>query len=191
MTLSLGLSTAPRSPLQSPPPLALPDLASRNKPKEGQLHLRFQLPAIPGQPPLDVLMSMGLIQEVLSLSVQRLSPMPNMLSAFLGLMNRGNRIFWLVDLGALLGVSRLAPNASEHSVVIVRAGSAALGLAVAQVQNMMWVTETQLQPASNIPHELAAPYISQVCAWDDQSCWVLDAQRILQSPLFEHLKLAG
>lgn len=178
--------------------------------KSGQLYLRFQLPVPERHQPLSAVMLMGCIQEVLSLPVQRLSPIPNMPVGILGLMNRGNRIFWLVDLGQLLGVSGLEPRVQQHSVMILRSGSAAIGLAVQRVETMQWLGEEQLQPfepstfelsplqtsqpqESSIPNLMPdlmpslIPFVRGTAVSETQTDLVLDAQAILQAPILKTL----
>lgn len=174
---------------------SLPSLSDRSKSrsgtKSGELYLRFQLPASEQQQSNPALMHMGNIQEVLSLSVQRLSPMPNMPSCVLGLMNRGNRIFWLVDLGQLLGVSRLEPSAQQHSVIILRSGSAALGLAVNQVESMQWLGEEETQAAPPSLPTALAPFVAgrSTSEVDGSSALMLDGTAILQAPVLRSLGL--
>ncbi len=174
---------------------SLPSLSDRSKnrsgTKSGERYLQFQLPASESQPSAPALIQMSDIQEVLSLSVQRLSPMPNMPSCVLGLMNRGNRIFWLVDLAQLLGISRLEPSTQQHSVIILRSGSAALGLAVNQVESMQWLGEEETQSA---PPSLPSPLTSFVAGSrtteaGEPSPLILDGVAILQAPVLRSLGL--
>lgn len=162
--------------------------------RTGQLYLQFGVPAIAPPPRQGMLMAMGAIQEVLSLPVQRLSPMPNMPAPVLGLMNRGNRIFWLVDLGLLLGISRLEPNIQQHHVLVLRSGAFALGLAVADVQSMTWKANEDLQPALSLANARFSPYVSHTTAIDGANeavAWVLKEQSILESPILDSMGISS
>lgn len=156
---------------------------SETKAGPGQLYLRVKVPAnLPG-PSQSLLIPMGCIQEVLSLPIQRLSPMPSMPAPVLGLMNRGNRIFWLVDLSLMLGLSRLEPNRQQHNVLILRAGASALGLAVSEVKPIIWIADEQLQSDFALPNLQLKPFVSHIISQEDESFWLLKEQPILQSPL--------
>lgn len=163
----------------------------------GKLYLRLKVPAIapqdaPGMPSglsQSLLLSMDSVQEVLTLPVQRLSPMPAMPAPVLGLMNRGNRIFWLVDLALLMGLSRLEPNRQQHNVLILRAGASALGLAVSEVQPMIWIADEQLQSDVVLPNGQLKAFVSHGVNQAETSFWLLKEQSILQSPLLHRLGL--
>ena len=165
-------------------PKALRDV--KNSP--GRLYLRVQVPASSGSNQ-SLLLSTDAVQEVLSLPVQRLSPMPSMPASVLGLMNRGNRIFWLVDLALLMGLSRLEPNRQQHNVLILRAGALALGVAVSQVQPMTWIADEQLQSDIPLPNSQLRSFVSHGVNQDETSFWLLKEQSILQSPLLHQLGL--
>lgn len=152
----------------------------------GRLYLRAQVPAASGSKQ-SLLLPTDCIQEVLSLPVQRLSPMPAMPAPVLGLMNRGNRIFWLVDLALLMGLSRLEPNCPQHNVLILRAGTSALGLAVSEVQPMTWVADEQLQSDVVLPNVQLRSLVSHGVNQGETSFWLLKEQGILRSPLLHPL----
>ena len=162
----------------------------------GQLYLRVKVPAM-ASPVFEegivpdssqsLLLPTDSIQEVLSLPVQRLSPMPAMPAPVLGLMNRGNRIFWLVDLALLIGLSRLEPNRSQYNVLILRSGTSALGLAVSEVQPMTWIADEQLQSDFTLPNLQLKSFVSHGVSQGETSFWVLKEQSLLQSPLLHRL----
>lgn len=163
----------------------------------GQLYLRMRVPGIAPQASektapaayQSLLISMEAVQEVLSLPVQRLSPMPGMPAPVLGLMNRGNRIFWLVDLALMLGLAPLESNLQQHNVLILRVGTFALGLAVSELQPMIWLADEQLQSDVSLLNPQLRPFVSHVVKRDETSFWLLREQSILQSPLLSPLGL--
>jgi positive phototaxis protein PixI len=153
----------------------------------------------PGQPFLRLsvapqhptVISMRQVQEVLLLPLQRLTPMPNLPSCLLGLMNRGNRVFWLIDLGQLLGLGRLEENNGQYSVAIIQTEQTLLGLAVHQVHNMLWLEPDRIQsvPSYLTPH--FANYLEGCLLQDKQVTWVLDITKVLTSPMLENLSNAA
>lgn len=152
----------------------------------GQPFLRFSVAAQHA-----ALMSMRQVQEVLMLPAQRLTAMPNMPGCLLGLMNRGNRIFWLVDLGQLLGVGRLDPTNNQYMVAIIQTEQTLLGLAVEKVHNMMWLDPDRIQPVPNYLTPHFANYVEGCLLQDRQVTWVLDIPSLLQSPVLDSLHQAA
>ncbi len=128
------------------------------------------------------LIPMSKVQEVLSLPMHRLSPIPNMPSHFLGLMNRGNRVLGLLDLGLLLGVSRLTMKSSHCNVVVIQQESVWIGLAVSQINNMFWLDPSHVQPPSQQSPSQFLHYVLGSLKRDSQELLILDIQKILQAP---------
>ncbi len=150
--------------------------------RPGQPFLRFSV-----APQYPTVISMRQVQEVLLLPLQRLTPMPNLPSCLLGLMNRGNRVFWLIDLGQLLGLGRLEENNGQYSVAIIQTEHTLLGLAVHQVHNMLWLEPDRIQsvPSYLTPH--FATYVEGCLFQDKQVTWVLDINKVLASPMLQGL----
>jgi positive phototaxis protein PixI len=123
------------------------------------------------------------IQEVLSLPASRLTAMPTTPMAMLGLINRRSRVMWLIDFGLLLGRSRLEPNLREYDLVVVRADSITIGLAVQKIEGMVWVKPETIQPT---PDHLAANllgYLEGCVIQEDEVLWVFNAKSIVRSPI--------
>jgi positive phototaxis protein PixI len=123
------------------------------------------------------------IQEVLSLPAQRLTAMPTMAMAMLGLINRRSRVMWLVDFGLLIGRSRLEPNLREYDLVILNADTITVGLAVQRIDGMVWVQPETVQP---VPEHFAANLLGYLegCVVQEQDVlWVFNAKSIVRSPI--------
>ncbi|MBW4694892.1 MAG: chemotaxis protein CheW [Lyngbya sp. HA4199-MV5] len=147
----------------------------------GEAYLKFLL-----DPQTPIVLPMKQVQEVLVLSANRLTPMPNMPACILGLMNRRSRVLWVVDLTRLLGTPALDLNSQQHSLVIIRPGNLSLGVVVQQVEGMVWMTPDQIQPPpSHVPSSVLT-YL-RGCVLQEQEIWfVLDAPSVLQSPVFHN-----
>jgi twitching motility protein PilI len=147
----------------------------------GEAYLKFLL-----DPQTPIVLPMKQVQEVLVLSANRLTPMPNMPACIIGLMNRRSRVLWVADLTRLLGTPALDLNTQQHSLVIIRPGTISLGVVVQRVEGMVWMTPDQIQPPpSHVPASLLT-YLKG-CVLQDQEIWfVLDAPSLLQSPVLHN-----
>lgn len=130
---------------------------------EGELHLRFYIPshqefALP---------AMG-IREVLELSPERITPIPNASPLLLGTLNLRGRVIWVADLGQFLGeVTPLNTDRAEIPVIAVEEQDTIVGLAVEQIGGMDWLDIQHLVAANNVPDTMA-PFL--------RGEWLLDAQ---------------
>jgi twitching motility protein PilI len=123
------------------------------------------------------------IQEVLSLPAQRLTAMPNMPMAMLGLINRRSRVMWLVDFGLLIGRSRLESNLREYDLVVIHVDSITVGLAVQKIEGMVWVKADTIQP---LPDHLAANllgYLEGCVIQERDVLWVFNPKNVVRSPI--------
>lgn len=147
----------------------------------GEAYLKFLL-----DPKTPIVVPMKQVQEVLVLSANRLTPMPNLPACIIGLMNRRSRVLWVVDLTRMLGTPALDLNSQQHSLVIMRPTNISLGVVVQQVEGMVWLTSEQIQPPpSHVPSSLLT-YL-RGCVLQEQEIWfVLDAQSVFQAPVFHN-----
>ncbi|XGW00233.1 MAG: chemotaxis protein CheW [Leptolyngbya sp. BL-A-14] len=159
--------------------LALP--TNRQPHAVGEAYLKFLL-----DPQTPIVLPMKQVQEVLVLSANRLTPMPNMPACIIGLMNRRSRVLWVVDLTRMLGTPALDLNTQQHSLVIIRPDNISLGVVVQQVEGMVWMTPDQIQPPPNhVPSSLLT-YL-RGCVLKEQELWyVLEAASLLQSSVFHN-----
>ncbi|SRR5579883_1690858 len=154
-----------------------------NRPQNalGDAYLKFLL-----DPQTPVVLPMKQVQEVLVLAANRLTPMPNMPPCVIGLMNRRSRVLWVVDLTRMFGMRPLDLNTQQHSLMIIRPGTIALGIVVHRVEGMVWMTPEQIQtPPSHVAPNLLS-YL-RGCVLQEQELWfVLDALSVLQSPILHN-----
>ncbi|WP_309728575.1 chemotaxis protein CheW [Chamaesiphon sp. OTE_75_metabat_556] len=143
----------------------------------GDLYLRFQL-----TPEIPALLPMARVQEALLVPATAISPLPNLPAFMIGMMNARDRVFWVVDLGQLLGLPQILTNPRDYQVVVMQlaatepesfaerlqgridpAGSSnepSLGLAVSRVRGVARFEPQHLQlsvadvPACLQPHLL-------------------------------------
>ncbi len=118
-------------------------------------------------------------QEVLVIPQQRLTVMPNMPAAVMGLLNHRSRIFWVLDLPQLFGLTPLDPRSPEYHLAILRVNNKPIGLAVQEVQGVTRFSTELIQSA--IDNELSPgliPYIQGCIPQNDEKLLVLDAVAI-------------
>ncbi len=155
---------------------ALTLLSNRPQKALGDPFLRFHI-----TPATQAVLPMHQVQEVLALPTQRLTPMPNMPSCLLGLMNRRSRALWVVDLSQVLSLPGFDPNRRQYDLIIVRIEAIVLALAVHQINGVCWLPTDAIQsPPGHVPPSLQA-YL-RGCAIQEQELWlVLNAAAIVQS----------
>ncbi len=130
---------------------------------EGELHLRFYIPshqefALP---------AIG-IREVIELSPDRITPIPNISPLLLGTLNLRGRVIWVADLGQFLGeATPLNTDRAEISVIAVEEQDIIVGLAVDSIGGMDWLDIKNLVAPTNIPDTMA-PFL--------RGEWLLDAE---------------
>lgn len=134
-----------------------PNLAAQALPTPvGELHLGFR--TLSGQK--FALPTLG-IREVLSLSPDQITPVPNGVSLGLGILNLRGRVIWVVDSEKLLkdipekksppapeGRSAVLKHQAELPVIVIEVQEQLLGLAVQQVAAMDWLRLDDLQPGA-------------------------------------------
>ncbi|MGB3654129.1 MAG: chemotaxis protein CheW, partial [Rivularia sp. (in: cyanobacteria)] len=101
---------------------------SQNKNNLGDGYLKFFI-----NPQTPAILSMKQTQEAMVVSVESVTPMPNMPFGILGLMNWRSRIVWVVDLPKILNLQSPQNRPRQYSVIIVRTQSMVLGLVVHEI----------------------------------------------------------
>lgn len=149
---------------------------------QGDAYLKFQL--APGN---SALLDMKQVQEVLLLPLQRLTPLPNMPPHILGLMNRRSRVIWVIDLPQMLNLPNLDSNRRQHSLVLLRVADITLGLAVQQIEGIVWLSPDRTQSApTNVTPAMVA-YLRGCVLEKQDLLLVLDGAAIAQSAIPDSL----
>ncbi|BAZ06788.1 putative CheW protein [Calothrix sp. NIES-3974] len=118
---------------------------------EGELHLRFLIPSHQEF----ALLATG-IREVIELSPDRITPIPNASPLLLGTLNLRGRVIWVADLGQFLGEpTSLNTDRAEIPVIAIEEQDTIVGLAVDEIGGMDWLDMQNLVPPSNVPDTMA------------------------------------
>jgi positive phototaxis protein PixI len=157
----------------------------------GDLYLRFQL-----TPEIPALLPMARVQEALLVPATAISPLPNLPAFTIGMMNARDRVFWVVDLGQLLGLPPIPTNPRDYQVVVIQlsgtepesigksTGSAepSLGLAVRQVRGVARFEAQNLQSSvADVPGCLQ-PHLLGCFIQADERILVLNPASIATAP---------
>jgi purine-binding chemotaxis protein CheW len=146
---------------------------------EGELHLRFYIPshqefALPATG----------IREVIELSPDRITPIPNASPLLLGTLNLRGRVIWVADLGQFLGeVTPLNTDRAEMPVIAVEEQDTIVGLAVEGIGGMDWLDVQHLLAPTSVPDTMA-PFLRGewlLGAEKKQCLRLLDQMAILRS----------
>jgi twitching motility protein PilI len=146
---------------------------------EGELHLRFFIPSHQEF----ALLATG-IREVIELSPDRITPIPNASPLLLGTLNLRGRVIWVADLGQFLGdTTVLNTDRAEISVIAIEEQDTIVGLAVEGIGGMDWLDVQNLVAPMNIPDTMA-PFLRgewKLNAGQHQCLRLLDQTAILRS----------
>ena len=157
----------------------------------GDLYLRFQL-----TPEIPALLPMARVQEALLVPATAISPLPNLPAFVIGIMNARDRVFWVVDLGQLLGLPPIPTNPRDYQVVVIQlaatdpesfdptdfATEPSLGLAVGQVRGVARFESQHLQLAVPDVPECLQPHLLGCFIEADKRVLVLNPATITTAP---------
>lgn len=123
--------------------------------QESQRFLRFHL----GEEDT-ALLAVNTVKEVLSVSGEKILPMPDVPSSVLGIHNWRGEMLWLIDLNDLLGFSPLweiENIAANINIIVLQVDNQEIGIAVRQVETIEQHDWQKLQPPEGLfpPHILA------------------------------------
>ena len=166
----------------------------------GDLYLRFQLTS-----EIPALLSMERVLEALLVPEETISSLPNLPAMTIGMMNSGDRVFCIVDLGQLLGLPPIAINPRDYQVIRIdnraqiervgdtpdRNSNKCLGLAVRQIRGVVRLETSQLQSSCGDVPECLTPYLMGSFIEDDRRSVVLNADAIAKAPALFHNPFLG
>lgn len=117
----------------------------------GELHLRFYLPS--GQ---EFAFPAKGVREVIEVSPDRITQIPNTSPLLLGTLNLRGRLIWVADLGQFLGeTTPLNTDCSEMPIIVIEDQDMILGLAVAELSGIDWLYQEHIVPLNHVPDHQA------------------------------------
>lgn len=145
---------------------------------EGDLFLRFYIEsgqefALPAQG----------IREVLALTPDQITPIPNVSPVLMGVLNLRGQVVWVTDIGQFLGHTKpLDTDCQEISIIAIESNEIIVGLAVDKVMDMDWLDADKLSPSLSAPDNMA-PFLKGEWALSGTQEYLrlLDPEAILRS----------
>ncbi len=173
----LSLANAPLSWEQPPESALAPPLETAAT--QSQSYLKFTL-GFQG-----ALMPTRQVQEAITMATARVTPMPNLPPALLGLINRRSQVLWVTDLALLLGIPIAYPNNQQYNIVLMQTRGVSLGLRVHTIEGILSLPRHQVQtPPAHIPNTLV-PFLQGCVLQQGEVLLVLDGEAILRSPVLQ------
>ncbi|MBH8577750.1 purine-binding chemotaxis protein CheW [Nostocaceae cyanobacterium CENA369] len=151
------------------------------KPTQNNLvdgYLKFQL-----NQQTTAVLSMKHAQEAVVLPIEAVTPMPNMPTCILGLMNWRSRIIWAVDLPRMLNLEALDRKLWQYNAIVVKVESLILGLVVQEIKGTTkFMPDDIRSPIGQVTSSLV-PYLRGCVVQQEETLLVLDAQALVDSSI--------
>ena len=160
----------------------LPELFQANQ-LTGESYLRCQL-----TPEISVLLSMESVQESLLVDEEQITPIPSMSPYVIGLMSSRDRVFALIDLPVLLGLTtNISTSRRVYHTIVTRVRESSdsekellFGFAFHRVQGVTRINSEQMQSLSEDVSSSLIPYLSGCLSDREQQTPVLEMANIIQ-----------
>ena len=146
----------------------------------GKPYLRFQI-----EPQNQAVFPMKYAQEVLTIPRQGVTSIPNMSSHIIGLVNRRNLIYWLLDLSLMLGLNCSCKGVREYNIVFVKINKVSVGLVVQKIKGITRINSKQIQSPIDSISSQTIPYLDGCIVDDEKLTYVLDPIAILETKLID------
>jgi positive phototaxis protein PixI len=143
--------------------------------------LSFVLP-----PEQKVIVSTKYLIEILNISLSQVVSIPDVPPFVMGVCNWRGEVLWVTDLGLMLGFEPLYQQGftqSTYKVILLRSQGQTLGLAVRNVEQMLWCSPDQIQSSSNsyVTSELSSCFQGYYLTPGQELMLVLDGDALFQT----------
>lgn len=167
----------------------LPELFNPQS-QSGDLFLKFQL-----DPQIQATIPLGYVVETLQVAADLITPIPNMPTSVLGLMNLKGRVFWVVDLPRMLALSG-GGRSRQHEIIVVQSlvktnlnpggtnEGLLLGLSVPQIRGTLRLSADSLTAIPEDYRLELQPYLQGQIRQDGETWIVLNVEAIAHSQSF-------
>jgi positive phototaxis protein PixI len=145
----------------------------------GNAYIRFQLTS-----EITALLSMEQVQESLVVEAEKITPLPNMAEAVIGIMSSRNRVFCVFDLAQLLALPSPLISPRQYQVIVLQTTTEQpiyIGLAINRLQGMIRLATDKIQPSQDGFFSNIALYTSGVVQEEKTMIPVLKFDRILEA----------
>jgi positive phototaxis protein PixI len=143
--------------------------------------LSFVLP-----PAQKVIVSTKHLVEILNLSLGQVVPIPDVPVFVMGVCNWRGEVLWVVDLSYMLGFEPLYQHGftqTTYKVILLRSQGKTIGLAVRNVEQMVWCNPEQIQSSSTsyVTSELSSCIQGYYLNAKQELMLVLDGEALFQT----------
>ncbi len=175
---------------------ALSIRSPQSRERSGEVYLRFQL-----DDKNLAIIAMQQVQEFIVIPAHKVTPIPNLPTCVLGLLNRRSRVMWVLDLAQMLLSQSVATSVEQYNLIIVRVNQGQqlpnkllgasqepllLALMVPQVYRSINFLPEQIQVPQGYFSPSLAPCLQGCVVHQNQMMLVLDAEAIAQSPILQN-----
>ncbi len=87
------------------------------------------------------------VKEVIAIHAHHVVPIPNKPSCILGVMNRHDRVYWVVDFAMMVGLSPLDANTTTYELLTLADERIPIALAVRQIFGIVKLDPTEIEPS--------------------------------------------
>lgn len=163
----------------APNHLSLNLLQTENNPqnKIGKSYLKVSLTS-----DVQIAIAMVDIVQVLMISSEKITFLPNLPSYVIGLFNQRNRVFWLIQLSSLFKLKLENNHVKNYEIVIIKADDISLALVVEKVNSMIRLEGNKIIDISqednisrNFKHYLKGYFIGK----DNKPLFITNAHKII------------
>ena len=120
-------------------------------------------------------------QEVIVLSCETVTSIPNTSELILGLINWRNRIIWVIDLPRMLGLESQFYTMRQCNIIVISHDRETIGLMVPEIKGTVRFNSNTIQGANNQVASHILPYLKG-CIWrEDELNLVLNIQAVFNS----------
>lgn len=147
----------------------------------GDIYVRFQVDLH-----TSAILSMEYVQEVIIVPVDRITPIPNMPECIIGLLNRRNRVLWVIDLAQLLNLQPVDTNVQQYHIIIIRVGQVPLALIVQEVKGVTRFVADCIQSPVALDASNITPYINGYILEQQETLLVMNAEAIVSPMLHKY-----
>lgn len=147
----------------------------------GDIYVRFQV-----ELHTSAILSMEYVQEVIIVPVDRITPIPNMPECITGLLNRRNRVLWVIDLAQLLNLQPVDTNVQQYHIIIIRVGQVPLALIVQEVKGVTRFVADCIQSPVALDASNITPYINGYILEQQETLLVMNAEAIVSPILHKY-----
>ena len=145
----------------------------------GDAYIKFQLGT-----ETTALLSMKQVQKSLIVEAEKITTLPSMPESTIGIISSRDRVFCIFDLAQILKLSSWSISPRQYQVIVLQTKDELpiyVGLAVAQLQGIIRLSEGEIQDNSAGVSSTFTDYISGVVEQESNALPILDFNLILQA----------